>query len=114
MTADGEANEGFKPSDPIHEWIEHAAGTDAIACPICRNLTWIVHPSDPIAFVGVGTAGQLKQSTLGYPLEDADDVPEEGSGSMHLVYAVCERCGFVRYHDVDVVGAAFSPTEPTG
>src|SRR4051794_17415658 len=91
MTADEDLHEGFNLSDPIHEWIERAAGTDEIACPICRNATWIVYTERPLAFVMVGTPGELQQSVAKEPLGEAADTSRGGEGamgSMHLVYAV--------------------------
>jgi len=87
-------------SDDLHRKIEQVAGKEWISCPICGNQDWLVDVDAPMTFLMLGSAPDLEASLSG------EDPPAETEslGSHHFVHATCERCGFVRLHDVHVLG----------
>jgi hypothetical protein len=85
-------------SDDLHSKLEQATGKDAISCPICGNQTWFVDQDAPMMYLPLASAHALDLSIQGKEPEE-EDYP----GSHHFLHAVCDRCGFLRLHDIHVL-----------
>jgi predicted nucleic-acid-binding Zn-ribbon protein len=85
-------------SDDLHSKIEQSTGKEWISCPICGNQDWLVWPETPMTYLPLASARALDLSIEGSGPEE-EDYP----GSSHFVQATCERCGFLRLHDIHVV-----------